>query len=230
MTHRDRVGDASGHWAGRRGAASDAGYPPSAAESAAAAEDGSSRPADARQPAHCRFARATGVAASPSFVGRGFRTVSRTACHAPHRRAMRSLPKTPTWKHGGNRLYESISRTFGIESSATRADTGSKTVPGCTQCPPARISRKALRRADQRMFEPLPPLVSSQCHASAKTAAAKRPPARKPQTLPSSSWSVWAFRGFQQSRAELFTRIPDKTLILILYTRLTPEPETPGMR
>ena len=54
--------------------------------------------------ARCRFARATGTA-----VSQGFRTASRMACDARHRRATRSWPKTL-----GNSLYGSISRTFGI--------------------------------------------------------------------------------------------------------------------
>ena len=68
--------------------------------------------------AHCRFARATGTAASPSLVGRGFRTAhgfetGRMACDALHRRATRSWPKTL-----GSRLYESLLRTFGIRCSS----------------------------------------------------------------------------------------------------------------
>ncbi len=48
-----------------------------------------------RKGAHCRFARATGTAASPSLVGRGFRTahgfeMGRMASDVPHRRATRS--------------------------------------------------------------------------------------------------------------------------------------------
>ena len=32
----------------------------------------------------------------------------------PNRRATHSWPKTPTWKHGGRRLFGSLPRTFGI--------------------------------------------------------------------------------------------------------------------
>ncbi len=60
--------------------------------------------------ARCRFARATGTAAS-----QGFRTASRTACDAPHRRAMRSWPKTL-----GNRLYGSLSALLGISTARRR--------------------------------------------------------------------------------------------------------------
>ena len=60
-----------------------------------------------------RFARATGTAAS-----QGFRTASRMACDAPHRRTMRSWPKTL-----GNRLYESILRTFGITAEVAALTT-----------------------------------------------------------------------------------------------------------
>ncbi len=73
-----------------------------------------------------RFACPTGTAAS-----QGFRAASRMASDAPHRHATRSWPKAL-----GNRLYESLSRTFGISRSlkfclsfrpathATRNDTG----------------------------------------------------------------------------------------------------------
>jgi len=33
-----------------------------------------------------------------------------------HRRARRALPKAPTWKHGGSRLYESLSTLLGIRA------------------------------------------------------------------------------------------------------------------
>ncbi len=66
--------------------------------------------------AHCRFARATGTAASQGFrTAHGFET-GRMACDAPHRRATRSWPKTL-----GRRLYGSISRTFGITRTSRRA-------------------------------------------------------------------------------------------------------------
>ncbi len=55
---------------------------------------------------HCRFAQATGTAAS-----QGFRAASRMACDAPHRHATRSWPKTL-----GSRLYGSLLRTFGISA------------------------------------------------------------------------------------------------------------------
>ena len=59
--------------------------------------------------ARCRFARATGTAASQGFrTAHGFET-GRRACDAPHRRAMRSWPKTL-----GNRLYGSLSALLGI--------------------------------------------------------------------------------------------------------------------
>ena len=86
MTHRDRVGDPPG----RRGAAGDVGH---------------------RQgfPTH-----SGGSPARPEAASQGFRAASPAARDAPHRHATRSLPKAPTWKHGGSRLYESILRTFGI--------------------------------------------------------------------------------------------------------------------
>ncbi len=37
------------------------------------------------------------------------------------RRATYSWPKAPTWKHGGSRLYGSISRTFGITAATPRS-------------------------------------------------------------------------------------------------------------
>ncbi len=87
MTHRDRVGDPPG----RREAAGDAGT--------------SSRLSDARNPfARCRFARATGTAAS-----QGFRAASHVATDVPHRYATRSWPKA-----SGNRLYGSLSTLLGI--------------------------------------------------------------------------------------------------------------------
>ena len=82
MTHRDRAGNPSGQRAGRREAAGDAGT--------------SARLSDARPFARCRFACATGTAAS-----QGFRTASRMARDAPHRRATRvlaeSLGKPSLW-------------------------------------------------------------------------------------------------------------------------------------
>ncbi len=108
MTHRDRAGDASGQWAGRRGAAGDAGHR-------------QGFPTPAQSPAAGSPARPE--AASPSLVGQGFRTAQclwtgPAARDAPHRRATRCWPKTPTWKHGGSRLYESLSARFGINGGA----------------------------------------------------------------------------------------------------------------
>ena len=54
----------------------------------------------------------------------GFRTASRMARDAPHRRATRSWPKTPALKHGGSRLHESLLRTFGIRSRTSRGTGG----------------------------------------------------------------------------------------------------------
>ncbi len=64
--------------------------------------------------AHCRFARATGTAASPNLVDWGFRAahgfeMGRMAPDVPHRYATRSWPKAL-----GSRLYGSLKRTFGI--------------------------------------------------------------------------------------------------------------------
>ena len=59
--------------------------------------------------ARCRFACATGTAVSQGFrTAHGFET-GRIASDAPHRHATRSWPKAL-----GIRLYESLSRTFGI--------------------------------------------------------------------------------------------------------------------
>ncbi len=59
--------------------------------------------------AHCRFACATGTAVSQGFrTAHGFET-GRMASDVPHRRATRSWPKALE-----NRLYGSLSRTFGI--------------------------------------------------------------------------------------------------------------------
>ncbi len=93
MTHRDRAGDATGQWAGRRGAAGDVGqrqgFPTPSGGSPARPE-----------------------AASPMLSDWGFRTASPVACDAPHRRTLRSWLKTL-----GSRLYESLLRTFGIRSA-----------------------------------------------------------------------------------------------------------------
>ncbi len=64
-----------------------------------------------------RIASATGTAASPSLVGRGFRAASPAARGARHRHATRSQPKAL-----GSRLYESIIRTFGISSLSLAND------------------------------------------------------------------------------------------------------------
>ncbi len=66
--------------------------------------------------ARCRFARATGTAASPSLVGGGFRAASRMARDAPHRHATRSWPKA-----SGSRLYESLSALLGTSAHETTA-------------------------------------------------------------------------------------------------------------
>ena len=57
-----------------------------------------------------RFARPTGTA-----VSQGFRTASRRACDAPHRRTTRSWPKAL-----GNRLYGSLPTLLGIKPDAPR--------------------------------------------------------------------------------------------------------------
>ncbi len=75
MTHRDRAGDAAGHRAGHRAGRREAAGPADIVEAF-------------RRPhrfARCRFARATGTAAS-----QGFRTASRMTSDVPHRRATRS--------------------------------------------------------------------------------------------------------------------------------------------
>ncbi len=64
--------------------------------------------------AHCRFARATGTAASPNLVDWGFRAahnfeMGRMATDVPHRYATRSWPKAL-----GSRLYEALSALLGI--------------------------------------------------------------------------------------------------------------------
>ncbi len=87
MTHRDRAGDASGQWAGRREAAGDAGH-----------RRGFPTPSG-------------GSPARPEAVSQGFRTASHMASDALHRRATRSWPKTL-----GNRLNESLSALLGITS------------------------------------------------------------------------------------------------------------------
>ncbi len=107
MTHRDRVGDASGHWAGRRGAAGDVRHR-------------QGFPTPPHSPAAGSPARPE--AASPNLVDGGFRTAQclwtgRAARGDPHRHATRSWPKTL-----GSHLYESIIRTFGISAGAPRQD------------------------------------------------------------------------------------------------------------
>ncbi len=80
MTHRDRAGDPSGQWAGRREAAGDAGT--------------SSRLSDApTNSARCRFACPTGTAASQGFRAAHGAQTGRMASDVPHRRATRSWPK-----------------------------------------------------------------------------------------------------------------------------------------
>ncbi len=81
MTHRDRAGDPPG----RREAAGDAGH-----------RQGFPTPSG-------------GSPARPEAASQGFRTASRMACDALHRRATRSLPKTL-----GSRLYGSLSALLGI--------------------------------------------------------------------------------------------------------------------
>ncbi len=62
--------------------------------------------------ARCRFACATGTAASQGFrTAHGFET-GRMACDAPHRRATSSWPKAL-----GNRLYDILSALLGIRRS-----------------------------------------------------------------------------------------------------------------
>ncbi len=95
MTHRDRAGDPPGQRAGRREAAGDAGH-----------RQGFPTPSG-------------GSPARPEAVSQGFRTAhsfqtGRMATDALHRRATRSWPKTL-----GNRLYESLLRTFGISVHLT---------------------------------------------------------------------------------------------------------------
>jgi hypothetical protein len=106
MTHRDRAGDTSGHRAGRREAAGDAGH-----------RQGLPTPS----PIHpaCRFACATGTAVSPSLVDRGFRAahsfeMGRMASDVPHRYATRSWPKAL-----GSRLYGSLSTLLGMRHDRT---------------------------------------------------------------------------------------------------------------
>jgi len=97
MTHRDRAGDGTGQGAGRREAAGDAGH----------RQD---FPTPAQSPAAGSPARPEAV--SPMLSDWGFRAAQYlwtgpAARDAPHRRAPRSWPKTPNWKHGGSRLYGS---------------------------------------------------------------------------------------------------------------------------
>ncbi len=81
--------------------------------------------------ARCRFACPTGTTVSQGFrAAHGFEN-GRMASDAPHRRATCSLPKTL-----GNRLYESLSRTFGIKQhqqitgSVTAIDVNTGAISG----------------------------------------------------------------------------------------------------
>ena len=92
MTHRDRAGDPPG----RREAAGDAGHIGKAFR----------RP---HRFARCRFACATGTA-----VSQGFRAAHGFEMGAWLPMSRIAVPRACSPKALGNRLYESISRTFGI--------------------------------------------------------------------------------------------------------------------
>ncbi len=90
MTHRDRAGEPSGQWAGRRKAAGDAGH-----------RQGFPTPSG-------------GSPARPEAASQGFRAahsfqMGRAASDVPHRHATRSWPKAL-----GSRLYGSLSTLLGI--------------------------------------------------------------------------------------------------------------------
>ncbi len=77
--------------------------------------------------ARCRFAHATGTAASQGFrPAHSFQT-GPMACDAPHRRTMRSWPKTL-----GSRLYGLLSALLGIRRIPV-SDQAAKSlfIPSC---------------------------------------------------------------------------------------------------
>jgi len=101
MTRRDRAGDPSGHWAGRREAVGDAGH-----------RQGFPTPPPIR-PLPVRLPDRNGGFPRLSARGRtahGFQ-MGRMAPDVPHRYATRSWPKAL-----GSRLYGSLSTLLGISS------------------------------------------------------------------------------------------------------------------
>ena len=111
MTQRDRAGDPTGHGAGRRGAAGDAGHRQGFPTPADTPTAGSPARPGWRLP-QVLWAKAFG---RRNACGQGpWLAMLRSRLGDQGRRTTRFCPKTPTWKHGENRLYGSLSRTFGI--------------------------------------------------------------------------------------------------------------------
>ncbi len=127
MTHRDRADDPPG----RRGAAGDVGH-----------RQGFPTPSG-------------GSPARPEAASQGFRTASRMACDAPHRRTMRSWQKTL-----GSRLYESLSALLGIMPSMTAFAT-----------PPATLGRTAFVARFGGVYEHSPWIAEAAFEAGLTAAA-----------------------------------------------------------